>query len=123
DAKNLFDDALAPEEMDFVVGTYYVDTAQDNQSLQLSWWPKHHIWVKCGLYVGTWSSRCEEWFQTRLQHIRNGTTTLKTQAEWKKSLKFNKSTNAVVDANTVTSHDFILHNCRRPNHCKISNDR
>ena len=44
----------------------------------------------CG--VGYWSVGCKTWFQMQLKAIRNGTTHLRTAAEWRDSLKLWRAT-------------------------------
>ncbi|KAG2064009.1 hypothetical protein BDR04DRAFT_952803, partial [Suillus decipiens] len=65
-----FDDDLSEEEVDFICGTYYVYTSKCIE--KLSWWPRPQVWAGSGLDVGFWSSQCKDWFQKRLENIRQG---------------------------------------------------
>ncbi|KAG2754258.1 hypothetical protein P692DRAFT_20721111 [Suillus brevipes Sb2] len=95
-----FDDDLSEEEVDFICGTYYVYT--NNGCVEkLSWWPRPQAWAGSGLDVGFWSARCESWFQTRLDNIRQGVSRKRDSSDnngpvnnthWKHGLKFNGAT-------------------------------
>ncbi|KAG2121669.1 hypothetical protein BD769DRAFT_1361176 [Suillus cothurnatus] len=95
-----FDDDLSEEEVDFICGTYYVYT--NNGCIEkLSWWPRPQAWAGSGLDVGFWSSRCEDWFQKRLENIRQGVSRRRDSSDnngpvnntrWKQGLKFNAAT-------------------------------
>ncbi|KAG2102302.1 hypothetical protein BD769DRAFT_1304521, partial [Suillus cothurnatus] len=63
-----FDDELSEEEVDFMCGTYY-SYNNDGTMDKVSWWPRPQAWAASGLNVGFWSTRCEEWFQKRLDNI------------------------------------------------------
>jgi hypothetical protein len=118
-----FDDELSQEEIYFMCGTYYVQTSKffllpapaaltfeylDDGNMEIaSWWPRPQAWAVSGLNVGFWSSRCESWFQSRLDNIRQGVSRERhkltddangpmTSAQWKRSLKFNPGTNKMM---------------------------
>jgi hypothetical protein len=69
----------------------------DEQTTDMSWWPKHSTWVSSSLNVGYWSTGCEEWFQLRLAKIRNGTAELKTTAKWTSALRILGKTGRLLD--------------------------
>ncbi|KAG2342304.1 hypothetical protein BDR05DRAFT_886433 [Suillus weaverae] len=101
-----FDDELSEEEVDFMCGTYYVHNNDGNVEI-VSWWPRPQAWAALGLNVGFWSSRCESWFLSRLENIRQGVSREQHQStndangpmtgkQWKGSLKFNPGTNKMM---------------------------
>ncbi|KAG2739436.1 hypothetical protein P692DRAFT_201729657 [Suillus brevipes Sb2] len=112
-----FDDELSQEEIDFMCGTYYVQTNDGNMEIA-SWWPRPQAWAVSGLNVGFWSSRCESWFQSRLDNIRQGVSRERhkltddangpmTGAQWKRSLKFNPGTNKMMKNVEVACCSFL----------------
>ncbi|KAG1836197.1 hypothetical protein DFJ58DRAFT_735124 [Suillus subalutaceus] len=99
--KTHFDDDLSEEEVDFICGTYYVYT--NNGCIEkLSWWPRPRAWAGSGLDVGFWSARCEGWFQTRLENIRQVNNT-----RLKHGLKFNGATKKFKKNLDVACSDFL----------------
>ncbi|KAG2121584.1 hypothetical protein BD769DRAFT_1361306 [Suillus cothurnatus] len=60
-----FDDELSEEEVDSCAARIIHDGTMD----KVSWWPRPQAWAASGLNVGFWSTRCEEWFQKRLDNI------------------------------------------------------
>jgi hypothetical protein len=72
----------------------------------MSWWPKHSAWKNSGLDWGYWTPVCEAWFQGWLHQIASGRG-LKTAAEWKEVLKFQKYMLKVVEGNRWDSAAFI----------------
>ncbi|KAG1718991.1 hypothetical protein EDD22DRAFT_963485 [Suillus occidentalis] len=62
---------------DLLVGngsTYYNDGLPDEE-IDFMWspgGPRPNAWDASGLNVGFWSARCEDWFQRRLDNIREG---------------------------------------------------
>ncbi|KAF8572808.1 hypothetical protein K439DRAFT_1306992, partial [Ramaria rubella] len=99
DNSNLWDDNLTTVEMDLICGVYYVYTGQHNQYSNLSWWPKQSVWMCTGLNIGYWSSGCEIWFQKRLDDIHQGRADLRTAAEWRRALKFERATARIATSN------------------------
>ncbi|KAG2751383.1 hypothetical protein P692DRAFT_20727476 [Suillus brevipes Sb2] len=105
-----FDDDLSEEEVDFICGTYYVYTKK------LSWWPRPLAWAGSGLDVGFWSERCESWFQTRLENIRQGVSRRHDSSDnngpvnnthWKHGLKFNGATKKFKKNLDAACSDFL----------------
>ncbi|KAG1789902.1 uncharacterized protein HD556DRAFT_1243200 [Suillus plorans] len=103
DGQTNFDDELSEEEVDFICGTYYIYDNAGNVG-KISWWPRPQAWATSGLNVGFWSTRCEHWFQKRLDNIRDGVSRNRhlstndvngpmTNSQWKTSIKFNTGTN------------------------------
>ncbi|KAG1748819.1 hypothetical protein EDD22DRAFT_850990 [Suillus occidentalis] len=80
-----FDDELSEEEIDFMCGTYYVQTNDGNMEIA-SWWPRPQAWAVSGLN-GVSRER------HKLTDDANGPM---TGAQWKRSLKFNPSTNKMM---------------------------
>ncbi|KAF9488644.1 hypothetical protein BDN71DRAFT_1345564, partial [Pleurotus eryngii] len=74
------DDALTEYELDLIIGNYKVSVAE------LSWWPKHWNFTNTSLDMHIWTQNAEDWFQHRLERIRDGTAPLRTSHEWKKSM-------------------------------------
>lgn len=72
------------------------------------WWPKPSAWESSGLNVGYWSPDCENWYQRRLQTIRDGNATLRSGTQWKDAMKMQKKTRPLVQANTTLAHDFLV---------------
>ncbi|KAG1885295.1 uncharacterized protein F5891DRAFT_970134, partial [Suillus fuscotomentosus] len=118
DDQSYFDDALLEEEVEFICGTYYVDK-NDGSIEKVSWWPRPQAWAASGLNVGFWSARCEKWFETRLEHIREGVSRFRDSApndangplsatQWKRSLKFNNSTPKMMKNMDVACYEFLL---------------
>ncbi|KAG1843504.1 hypothetical protein C8R48DRAFT_562443, partial [Suillus tomentosus] len=73
-----YDDGLADEEIDFMCGTYYINRRKLSLIQNVvSWWPRPNAWDASGLNVGFWSARCEDWFQRRLDNIREGVSRMR----------------------------------------------
>ncbi|KAG1870015.1 hypothetical protein F4604DRAFT_1584129 [Suillus subluteus] len=109
-----FDDELSEEEVDFICGTYYVYTSKFPQ--KLSWWPGPQAWSGSGLDVGFWSARCESWFQTHLENIRQGVSRHRDSSDnngpvnnthWKHGLKFNGATKKFKKNIDAASSEFL----------------
>ncbi|KAI0652707.1 hypothetical protein C8Q79DRAFT_997666 [Trametes meyenii] len=84
-----YDDALTPEEIDIVCGTYKIADSGHKTPVYWSWWPRPAQWKSSGLNMGYWTKFDEEWFQERLASIRRGTSTPMTASLWK-ALRFHK---------------------------------
>ena len=95
---NYWDDDLSPAELDLICGVYKVYTGIGTQTSDVSWWPKHSAWQNSGADFGYWSSTCESWFQTRLQHIQNNSAPLRTARQWTNALIFQRKTRAFISA-------------------------
>ncbi|KAF4582619.1 hypothetical protein EYR40_002542 [Pleurotus pulmonarius] len=79
------DDALTEYELDLIIGNYKV-SVDPNFEAELSWWPKHWNFTNTSLDMHIWTQNAEDWFQHRLERIRDGTAPLRTSREWKKSM-------------------------------------
>ncbi|KAG1844364.1 hypothetical protein F4604DRAFT_1596208 [Suillus subluteus] len=106
-----FDDELSEEEVDFMCGTYY-------EFEIISWWPRPQAWAASGLNVGSWSSQCESWFQSRLDNIQQGVSRDRHKftndangpmsgLQWKGSLKFNPGNNKMMKNVNAASCSFL----------------
>ncbi|KAI0673658.1 hypothetical protein C8Q78DRAFT_969006 [Trametes maxima] len=84
-----YDDALTPEEIDIICGTYKIADSGHKDPVYWSWWPRPAQWKSSGLNMGYWTEFDEGWFQERLASIRGGSGTPLTSSLWK-SLKFHK---------------------------------
>jgi hypothetical protein len=78
-----------------------------------------HAWNASGLNVGFWSAHCEDWFQTRLDNIREGVSCKQlsctndangpmTSTSWKRSLKFNPGTIKMMQNVLAACYDFMM---------------
>ncbi|KAJ6623300.1 hypothetical protein B0H10DRAFT_1745412, partial [Mycena sp. CBHHK59/15] len=89
------DDGLSDDELDLICGMHRVITGNRNQitgTEQIaykSWWPSYATWSSncCGLNVGYWSFKCEQWYQERLRLIRSGHAAPLSRREWDYKLK------------------------------------
>ncbi|KAH6907590.1 hypothetical protein BKA70DRAFT_1427965 [Coprinopsis sp. MPI-PUGE-AT-0042] len=70
----LIDDGLTALEEDLLIGTYVCKTGHGKQVAEASWWPPSYHFEQGDDY-GHWTALNEEWFQKRLQWIREGTAT------------------------------------------------
>ncbi|PIL26011.1 hypothetical protein GSI_11765 [Ganoderma sinense ZZ0214-1] len=86
---NYYDDALSSDELDVICGVYKVYTTNwhFSQTQDFSWWPKADTWEKSDLNKGYWTPYCEQWFQERLDRIRNNATSPRTAKKWSDGLK------------------------------------
>ncbi|KAI0710845.1 hypothetical protein C8Q76DRAFT_586566, partial [Earliella scabrosa] len=80
------DDVLTIEETDAICGVYKVYT-QQNQTQDVSWWPKHEHWIASGTYHARWTPWHETWFRSRLELIQRDEAQLRSASEWRNSLK------------------------------------
>ncbi|KAG1881332.1 uncharacterized protein F5891DRAFT_1199601 [Suillus fuscotomentosus] len=111
-----YDDGLSDQEIDFICGTYYIEKPQSTDVV--SWWPRPNAWDASGLNLGFWSARCEDWFQKRLDNIREGVSRARhsstsdangpmTSTQWKRSLKFNPGTNKLMQNMSAACYDHM----------------
>jgi hypothetical protein len=75
--------------------TYFFQ-AIENQTSDMSWWPKETTWQRNGLDWGYWTHACETWFQNRLKEIRAGNAQARSASHWNRSLTFQKATPKIV---------------------------
>ena len=80
------------------------------QTEEVSWWPKHHAWIKGSSYTGVWTSLDEYWFQKRLARIYNDKAEPLNCNEWTQHLRKNKLTGHVANAVDDHSWNFIYRN-------------
>ena len=80
------------------------------QTEEVSWWPKHHAWIKGSSYTGIWTTLDEYWFQQRLGRIYKGEAAPLNCNEWIQHLRKNKSTGHLADAVDEHSWNFIYRN-------------
>ncbi|KAJ6565393.1 hypothetical protein B0H10DRAFT_1746927, partial [Mycena sp. CBHHK59/15] len=80
------DDGLSDDELDLICGMHRVIT---EQIAYKSWWPSYATWSsnRCGLNIGYWSFKCEQWYQEHLRLIRSGHAALLSRHEWDYKLK------------------------------------
>ena len=79
----------------------------DHQTRDISWWPKPSAWLGSGLNVGYWSKDCESWFRKRLGDIKAGKAILRTQSQWRHSLKFTSDCVNVAQKNEQLAAEFL----------------
>jgi hypothetical protein len=121
---NYCDDALTEEEVELIVGVYRIYTGtrlllrctsesqlfspgKGEQTAESSWWSKPTAWQSSGLYTGIWTPSCEKWYQARLQGIRSNTQGVKTSAQWRNSLRFDRDARILRDRNEGNSAAFL----------------
>ncbi|KAI0346335.1 hypothetical protein BDW22DRAFT_1302985, partial [Trametopsis cervina] len=81
------EDELTPQELDVIVGLYRILTPQsDKQGSFVSWWPPADVWAVCGVNMGYWTRENENWFQRRLDGIRNNVSKPLTRQQWRSEL-------------------------------------
>ena len=71
-------DAETPEQKAHVVS---------QQSSKSSWWPLPGTVHGSFLDVGVWTPALEVWFQNNLDAIQRGERTVKTQSQWRTTLR------------------------------------
>jgi hypothetical protein len=82
-------------------------TGKGKQDSHQSWWPKTNAWNKSTLNIGHWTETCEEWFQIRLQNIRQGRVQLRNGQEWTRLLNMNHKMKKVMEANKSLATKYI----------------
>ncbi|KAH6910964.1 hypothetical protein BKA70DRAFT_1099653 [Coprinopsis sp. MPI-PUGE-AT-0042] len=82
----LIDDGLTALEEDLLIGTYVCKTGHGKQVAEASWWPPSYHFEQGDDY-GHWTALNEEWFQKRLQWIREGTATPIVRNKWREVLR------------------------------------
>ena len=79
------------------ISTRFNGQASDSTTTKdYSWWPKQSTWFDSGAYVGYWSSANEEWFQKRLQIIRDNKASPMNAREWRDNLRYQRPTTQAV---------------------------
>jgi hypothetical protein len=58
------------------------DVGSGRQVSHLSWWPKHSTWQKSLFNVGYWCPAAEDWFQKRLELIRQNKAPCRIAGKW-----------------------------------------
>jgi hypothetical protein len=53
----------------------------------MSWFPRHNIWLNCGLNVGTWTHHCEDWYTKRVEAIQRGAQP-SSQTAWHEAMRY-----------------------------------
>ncbi|KAM5534236.1 hypothetical protein V8D89_012143 [Ganoderma adspersum] len=101
-----YDDGLSIQEMDVIVGIVKVLTGNGHQTEDVSWWPKHAMWVKGGWYTGIWSPWDEQWFRRRLEAIRAGSGPM-NGVEWREELRKHKKARKLTAIVEQKSWDFM----------------
>lgn len=77
-----------------------------DQTEDVSWWPKHAMWVRGGWYTGIWSPWDEQWFRCRLEAIRAGSGPM-NGVEWRKELRKHKRGRKLTAIVEQKSWDFM----------------
>lgn len=85
---------------------------QQQQTADVSWWPKQSIWEACGLNVGYWSTDNEIWYQKHLQKIREYDgkccAPYHTSSDWQKALKYHRNTiKKVCDSSACAAENWL----------------
>lgn len=102
----LWDDEMSEEELDVVCGVYREPTPSGERGAALSWWPRPGTFQCFGIWSGFWTPKCEEWYQTRLQEIREGRAVLKSRSSWYHNRTF-KQTARISQACSAHSEAFL----------------
>ena len=53
-----------------------------DQTADVSWWPKHNMFMRSGLWQGYWLPTCEVWFQDWLSCIEDQSATIWATNQW-----------------------------------------
>ncbi|OJT07017.1 hypothetical protein TRAPUB_2129 [Trametes pubescens] len=109
-----YDDALSPEEIDIVCGTYKIMESGHKDPVYYSWWPRPAQWNYSGMNVGYWTPFCESWFNTRLQAIRASNATPHGSKEWRNKITFYQGARKLRRAVEVVSEKFLKDVLRVP---------
>lgn len=81
-----------------------------SQTENVSWWPKHSMWVRGGPYSGIWTPFHEQWFQRRLKNIYDGKALPQNAGEWKDTLRMHKRASVLADIVDQASWEFTYRN-------------
>ncbi|KDQ30234.1 hypothetical protein PLEOSDRAFT_1081782 [Pleurotus ostreatus PC15] len=100
------DDTLSDYELDLICGNYKV-LIDDKQEADRSWWPKYWTFKDTSLDMHEWVQNAEDWYQKRLEDIRNGTAQLRSARQWRKALYLlKKSTRLTANFEKVSQDVF-----------------
>ncbi|KAI8989149.1 hypothetical protein BD414DRAFT_415633 [Trametes punicea] len=102
-----YDDALLPEEIDIICGTYKIAESGHGDPVFFSWWPRPPQWQVSGLNVGHWAEFCEDWFQERLHAIRQGTAVLYSGAQWRAKVSLSRGAHKLSLAVAKANEKFL----------------
>nr|VWP00431.1 N/A [Ganoderma boninense] len=114
EGSSFYDDELSLAELDIISGVVRVYTGIGAQTEDVSWWPKHHAWVKGSSYTGIWTSLDEHWFQQRLKNIYEGEAHPLNSHEWREALRKRKTTRSLATVVEKQSWDFTYRNFALP---------
>lgn len=67
-----------------------------------------NIWEGSHVDTGRWTPANEQWFQGRLEYIRNGTAKMHNAAQWRSSLRRKPSPLGFQRAVEVSANQFLL---------------
>ncbi|EIW58372.1 uncharacterized protein TRAVEDRAFT_124826 [Trametes versicolor FP-101664 SS1] len=109
-----YDDGLSQEEIDIICGTYKIMDSGHKDVVYFSWWPRPAQWSYSGMNVGYWTQFCEDWFQLRLQAIRDSNAAPHSGKEWRNKITFHQGARKVKRAVEVASERFLLDVLRIP---------
>src|SRR6266571_8057252 len=70
-----------------LLGILLMAPLPSDQVAFVSWFPKHNIWLNCGLSVGIWTHRCEEWYTKQVGAIQDGKPPFK-QTDWRELIRY-----------------------------------
>ena len=93
--------------MDLICSNDVVYTSQKDQTPYQWWWPPHSTWIKVSYHIGYWTAQCEEWYQDRLQKIKDGTAQPLTRSQWKTSLHRGHLTRPFFEATEAASFNYF----------------
>ncbi|KAF6748186.1 hypothetical protein DFP72DRAFT_1074660 [Ephemerocybe angulata] len=86
-ATHFYDDDLTETELDLILGTYRMASANGKDTYTRSWWPPVNVFEGCGEDYGRWTDYREQGFQDRLDDIEKGAAGPLKAKEWKAKLK------------------------------------
>jgi len=77
-----------------------------DQFAEVSWFPKHNVWVQAGYNVGQWTQECENWFEKRMTEIQDGGQPLDSHT-WRSKLLLSRKATKLVRKMNFTAASFI----------------
>ena len=100
----LVDDQLSEDDLDFICGTYVVETgiksmheysecwnnltySSSGQTAIYSWFPRANIWEGSGFNVGFWNQECERWYLKHRSKILDGTAVPLSGKDWRQEIR------------------------------------
>ena len=114
------DDVLSDAYTDLICGVYKIPTVHyvyifnlsrmllisADQFADVSWFPKHNVWVQAGYNVGQWTQECEGWFEKRMTEIQEGGQPLDSHT-WRTKLLLSRKATKIVRKMNFAAASFI----------------